>query len=290
MVPGEELSGSYLEAIQRGFQFARELGHGCRPVHFLVGIAEGRGPAAAALAAGAGRPLREVVTAAGDIPTDSAAYLHGQAQRAAVSLAGSLSQRPAAEHLLVALIDQGIAEVLQTLSRAGLDPAAIRRTALAGIGAPAGRPAVSLPPLPPAGSLDRPPLPVTELDERARRVLAWRHDHLPLDRLRRAGHRQALSRLERDEASRLADRLGLDEDQRYSLIWHHDAAVEQQVAVASPGLAGSPELRVPWPLRHPGLLAVAAGWAVWLDNRRVNLRDRWFKLRTLRHYHGAPHP
>ena len=143
-MPGEELSGSYLEAIWRDFQFARELGHGCRPVHFLVGIAEGCGPAATALAAGVGRPLREVVTAAGDIPGDSAAYLHGQAQGAAVSLPDSLGQRPAAEHLLVALIDQGTAEVLQTLSRAGLDPAAIRRAALADIRAPAAQPAVSL--------------------------------------------------------------------------------------------------------------------------------------------------
>jgi hypothetical protein len=167
-------------------------------------------------------------------------------------------------HLLVALIDQGIAEVLQTLSRAGLDLAAIRRAALAGIGAPAGQPAVSLPPLPPAGSLDRPFLPVTELDERAWRVLAWRHDHLPLDRLCRAGHRQGLSHLERDEASRLADRLGLDEDQRYSLIWHHDAAVEQQVAspaqawparlnYVSPGRCG-----IPVSLRSPP--AGQCGW------------------------------
>src|SRR5262249_20385815 len=98
----------------------------------------------------------------------------GQARGAASPLADSLGQRPAAEHLLVALIDQGTAEVLQTLSRAGLDPAAIRRAALAGIGAPAGQPAVSLPPLPPAGSLDRPPLPVTELDERAWRGVAPR--------------------------------------------------------------------------------------------------------------------
>jgi len=138
VVPGEELSGSYLGAVQRGFQFARELGHGCRPVHFLVGIAEGRGPAAAALAAGAGRPLREVVTVAGDIPADSAAYLHGQAQGAAVLMAGSLGQRPASGHLLVALIDQGTDEVLLTLSRAGLDPAAIRRAVLAGSARPPG--------------------------------------------------------------------------------------------------------------------------------------------------------
>src|SRR5262249_58096846 len=103
----------------------------------------------------------------------------GQARGAASPLADSLGQRPAAEHLLVALIDQGTAEVLQALSRAGLDPAAIRRAALAGIGAPAGQPAVSLPPLPPAGSLDRPPLPVTELDERAWRGVALRPHHPP---------------------------------------------------------------------------------------------------------------
>jgi hypothetical protein len=131
-------------------------------------------------------------TAAGGRTDQPGRVVHapGERQRLArrSALAGSLGQRPAAEHLLVALIDQSAAGVLHVLSRAGLDPAAIRGAALAGIGAPAGQPAVRLPPLAPAGSLDRPPLPVTELDGRAWRVLAWRHDHLPLDSLRRAGH------------------------------------------------------------------------------------------------------
>src|SRR5258708_32172411 len=64
LVPGEELSGPYLAAIRRGFQFAGDLGCGCGPVHFLVGIAEGHGAAAAALDPGQGPSLRAVVPAA----------------------------------------------------------------------------------------------------------------------------------------------------------------------------------------------------------------------------------
>lgn len=60
----EEFTGPYLEAIRRGFNFARERGQVCGPVHFLVGISEGDGPAAAALIAG--RPLAEAVASAGD--------------------------------------------------------------------------------------------------------------------------------------------------------------------------------------------------------------------------------
>ena len=56
----------YREALHRGFQFARELDCTCGPVHFLVGISEGDGPAAAALADGDGPSLRSVVIAARD--------------------------------------------------------------------------------------------------------------------------------------------------------------------------------------------------------------------------------
>ena len=44
-----ELSGPDLEAIRRGFPLAHELGCRYGPVHFLVGISEGHGPAAATL-------------------------------------------------------------------------------------------------------------------------------------------------------------------------------------------------------------------------------------------------
>jgi len=281
----QELSGPYLEAIGRGFKFARELGRVCGPVHLLVGISQGVGPAAVALSAD--RPLAEVVASAGDALGDGATYLHVQAQAAARSFAVSLGQRVGTEHLLVALLDQGTTEVLQALGGAGADPAAARRAALAAIGAPDGRPSLTLPPLTPAGTMDRPPLPVGQLDGRAWSVLRWRQGHLPLDRLRRPGDRQALSHLEAKAAWRIADQLGLDDDQRYSLIRHHADQVGQRMAAARPDLVDRPHVRA---LRRPrcALLNITVGWEAWLQNRQVNLRDRWFRIRTISYYRAHP--
>lgn len=39
-----------------------------------------------------------------------------------------------------------------------------------------------------------------------------------------------------------------------------------------------------------GFLNVTVGWGVWFRNRQVGLRDRWFRLRTIRSYRGAPQP
>ena len=283
----EELSGPYLEAIRRGFNFARELGRVCGPVHLLVGISEGTGPAAGAL--NAGRPLAEVVAAAGDALGDSATYLHMQAQGAARLFAASLGQRVGSEHLLVALLDQGTTEVLRALGRAGVDPAIVRGAALAAIGAPDGQPPLTLPPLTPAGTMDRPPLPAGQLDDRAWSMLCWRQGHLPLDRLRRPPDRQSLSHLEEKAAWRVADQLGLDDDQRYSLIRHHADQVEQRMAAAKPELAGPRRVRG-LPRRRGGFLNVTVGWDAWLENRQVNLRDRWFRIRTISYYRGAPRP
>ncbi len=292
----EELSGPYLEAIRRGLEFARGLGQRCGPVHLLVGVSEGLGPAAAALRAGRERSLREVVASAGGAPGGGAAfrqgpasYLHVQAQGAARLFADSLGQRPAPEHLLIALVDQGTAEVLRALSRAGVDPAAARRAVLAAIAAPEGQPLLTLPPLTPAGTMDRPPLPAERLDDRAWRVLRWRQDHLPLDRLHGRADWEALSRLEQKAAWRTADRFGLDDDQRYSLTRHHRDQVRQRMAAARPDLAGPP--RAPGrPVRRHAYLNVTAGWGVWLQNRQADVRDRWFRLRTTPYYRGAPQP
>ena len=300
-MPHEELSGPYLDAVTRGFRLARAMGRGCGPVDFLVGISEGEGAAAAALRPGPGRSLRAVVAGAGGALGDGEGFRHMQAQEAATSLAAALAQGPAPEHLLIALIDQGTAEVLEALNRAGLDPAAVRRTALAALGAPADQPPVAMPALTPAGTLDRPPLAVSDLDARAWRVLRWRQDHLPLDRLRRVSDREALSHLERGAAWRLARQLGLDDGQCHSLDWHHSAEVERRASRARPDLAG-PQ-RAPgrtvgapglmyihrWHRRH-GLLNVTVGWGVWLHNRQVGLRDRWFRLRTIPDYRGSPKP
>jgi hypothetical protein len=296
MARDEQPGGPYLEAIQRAFEFAHAQGRACGPAEFLVGIAAGDGPAAAALHPGSGRSVREVATASGPVG-ERAGYLHMQVQEAATSLAATRGQPVAPEHLLIALLDQGTPEVTGLLSRAGLDPAAVRRAALAAIGAPADLPPIPLPALTPAGTLDRPPLPVADLNARAWAVLRWRQDHLPLGRLRRTGDLRALIRLERTAAWRVADRLALDDDQRHSLVWQHAGQVAQLTARARTDLVGSvprpgPGRRAQRPGSHqpPRRPGVTVGWAAWFDNRRVGLRDRWFRLRTSWHYRGCPEP
>ena len=292
------MSDRYLEAMRLGLGFARELGQRAGSVHLLVGISLGDGPAASALSS-PGRSLREVVTAgAAELGPGAATWQHLQAQEAARQFADALGQRRAPEHLLVALIDQGTAEVQLALERAGIDPAAVREAALAGAGARGSYPSLAMPSPMPAGTLDRPPLPVERLNERAWRVLRWRQDHLPLDRVH--GHPQAgsLYHLEARAALRLASRLGLDGDQRYSLLHHHTDEVRRRVAAANPDLASPlrdrprPHLRrghrPGWPRQVRAPLQLLAGWGVWLENRRTGLRDRWFLLRTRAAYRGCP--
>jgi hypothetical protein len=318
-MPHDKLSGPYLEAVRRGFGLARELDQRCGPVHLLVGVAEGDGPAAAALDPGLGRSLRDFAApdiGAPDIgapdagapaddvgrpPYGGLGHVHMQAQAAAMALAESRGEQVGAEHLLIALLDQGTAPVLGALSRAGLDPGTVRRAATTAIGAP-GLPPIELPALTPAGTLDRAPLPVSELDARAWAALRWRQDHLPVGRLRRLSDREALVHLEGNEAWRVADRLALDDDQRYSLISQHEAAVRRLVDGARPDLSKPPRARdraqaraIALSRRHrrrPGrtvaLRNVTVGWGAWFENRRVGLRDRWFRLRTTSSYRGAP--
>ena len=305
----DEMSGPYLEAIRRGFMLARELDQPCGPAHLLVGVADGDGPAAAALDPGQGRSLRAVVArgavtrgaATGNSPYGGLGHLHMQAQGAAVALAESRGEPVGAEHLLIALLDQGTAPVIGALSRAGLDPGMVRRAAATAIGDP-GLPPIDLPSLTPAGTLDRAPLPISDLDDRAWGALRWRQDHLPVGRLRRPSDREALLHLEQDEAWRVADRLALDDDQRYSLISRHASEVGRRVEHARPDLPGPPSARdrvqaraVALSRRHqrrPGrglaLRNVTVGWGVWFGNRGVGLRDRWFRLRTTSSYRGAP--
>jgi hypothetical protein len=153
-MPHDKLSGPYLEAVRRGFGLARELDQRCGPVHLLVGVAEGDGPAAAALDPGLGRSLRDFAApdiGAPDIgapdagapaddvgrpPYGGLGHVHMQAQAAAMALAESRGEQVGAEHLLIALLDQGTAPVLGALSRAGLDPGTVRRAATTAIGAP----------------------------------------------------------------------------------------------------------------------------------------------------------
>jgi hypothetical protein len=182
--------------------------------------------------------------------------------------------------------------VLRALSLAGLDPATVRRAAVTAVAAPATLPPLTLPPPVPAGTMDRPALPVEELDGRAWAALRWRQDHLPLGSLRRRGDLAALGNLERDAALRIAGRLRLDDDQRYSLMSRHDAEVAARAATARPDLGPRPRRPPPRYRRShrrlPWLPGVQGGVAAWLSNRLVSVRDRWFWLRTRSSYRGAP--
>jgi Clp amino terminal domain, pathogenicity island component len=297
-VADHEPSGPYLAAVRRAFDFARQAGggqRGARPVHFLVGIAEGEGPAAAALRPADGRSLRAVVTDMGVADASPAGYLHMQAQQGAMSLAAARAEPPGVEHLLVALLDQGTPEVLDALGRAGLDPAAIRAAALAALGAPADLPPIALGPTTPAGTLDRPALPAADLNQRAWAVLRWRQEHLPIGTLRRRSDTWALMQLEQAAVMRVADQLALDDDQRYSLVHHHQQAVAERVGQARPELARprqrrEAEARAVMRRRRNRWLRVTAGWGVWIGNRRLNALDRWFRLRAAGAYRGAPQP
>ena len=292
MVRDAQPGGPYLEAIQRAFRFAHAHGRSCDPADFLVGLAAGPGAAAAALDPGSGLSLADIAAVSGGPSRERGLYLHMQAQEAATSLAAARDQPVAPEHLLIALLDQGTPEVNGLLSRAGLDPAEVRRAALPAIGAPADLPPIPLPALTPAGTLDRPPLPVADLDARAWAVLRWRQDHLPLGRLRRAGDLRALIHLERTAAWRVADGLALDDDQRHSLVWQHAGQVAQLTARARTDLVGSvgPPRGPRRPPRSRWRPSVTVGWSAWFGNRRVGLRDRWFRLRTSWHYRGCPEP
>lgn len=285
----DESPDEYHEAVGRGLQFARGLGRTPGPAHLLVGISLGGGPAAAALRGGTGRPpLREVVAAWGEESGSGEIWLHLQAQEAARQFAAGLGQRAEPWHLLAALLDQGTPEVTAALTEAGIDPQATRQAALAAVGIPADHPPFPMPSPMPAGALDRPPLPVDRLDERAWRVLRWRQDHLPLDRLRRRSQVGSLSRMEERAALRLADKLDVDDDQRYSLLHHHADQVTRRVAAARPDLTGPLRGRRRVHRPGPGPLVLMVGWGAWLENRRTGLRDRVFWLRTRAAYRDCP--
>ncbi len=156
--------------------------------------------------------------------------------------------------------------------------------------------------------MDRPALPVDELDPAAWAVLSWRQEHLPLRRLRSAGRLRALYHLESRACSLIATRRGLDDDQRYSLSRHHLDRVEQLVAQSHPELIDDRSARTlspttsfpiarmvtaqahPWRRWRRRWLGFTVGWGTWFSNRWVGLRDRWFRLLTVVDYRGAPQP
>jgi hypothetical protein len=157
-----------------------------------------------------------------------------------------------------------------------------------------------MPRLTPAGTMDRPPLPVEQLDVGAWRILCWRQEHLPLNRIRTAGDWGALSHLEEQATRRVADRFGVDDDQRSSLLVHHHRQVERLAHQAHPTVVETREQRIArhrsgeirWRRRrwhqHRFVPSFLVGWPTWFANRWVGLRDKRFWLLTRSSYQGQP--
>lgn len=136
-----------------------------RPVHLLVALCEGAGPIATALSRNG--PLHAAVVVGDDelprrilrrkqlrgplgdaIRSHAAASLRFlQVSAAAEGLAESQGQPVLPAHLLVALLDQGDAEVQQATDANGLDHSALRRDALRELGAPDHLPTLRMPDL-----------------------------------------------------------------------------------------------------------------------------------------------
>lgn len=299
---------AYHQVLARAFRIASATGELARPVHLLAALATTGGPISEALTPPGGGSLVGDVDDSADRGGGSS-YLVMQTQGTARRLADERGEPTAPEHLLVAVIDQGDPEAMTLLTDAGIDIAGLRAVAVRPLGAPADLPPIQVPDPVPAGTMDRPPLPVEELNPSAWAVLVWRQRHLPLQRIRRQSHYGALCNLERREVSRIAHRLGLDEDQQCSLSRHHLDRVEQLVAQAHPDLVHArPVQGVSWDTNIPVARWVASpphwrwrrwrrrwlgftiGWGTWFSNRWVGLRYRWFRILTIPDYRGAPQP
>ena len=298
----------YRAVLHRAFMLAAETGELCRPVHLLAALAEGDGPIADILRSPGGGPLLPRPT--NPLPVHGGGcnyYVVGQAQGAVHRLASERGETAGPEHLFLVVLDQAEDEAMALLTSVGLDPAVLRAEALSVLGAPPDLPPTTMPPLTPAGTMDRPALPVEALDQRAWAVLCWRQEHLPLGRLRRRSHYEALWQLEYRASWRVASKLGLDEDQRYSLVHHHLCRVEDLAARAEPALVERRLSRPREPIAMMGTvtlgqgrrrwrrwryrwLGFTVGWGCWFSNRRAGVRDRWFRLRTIPNYRGAPQP
>jgi hypothetical protein len=301
------LDDAYHEVLVRAFRIASATGEWARPVHLLAALVTAGGPFTEALTPPGGRPLFGHVDDSADRGGGSS-YLLAQTQQAARSFASERRETPGPEHLFLAALDQAEPEAMASLRRAALDPGVVRSAALRILGAPADLPPIQMPALIPAGTMDRPALRVDELDPAAWDALSWRQEHLPLRRLRSRGRYGALCHLESRACSLIATRRGLDDDQRCSLSRHHLDRVEQLVAQTHPELvdtrtarsvswgANIPVARMvttprrPWWRWRRRWLGFTIGWGTWFSNRRVGLRDRWFRLVTVLDYRGAPQP
>jgi hypothetical protein len=283
---------------------AGETDEACRPVHLLEALAELDGPIGVALVPGGGARLFPARTAA-KARGGRNGYVCMQTCGAARAFAVQRGETPGPEHLLVAMVDQADPEAMGVLNESGIEIGRLRDQAVRVLGERGDLTSIALPPLIPAGTMDRPPLPVEDLNPPAWAVLEWRQQHLPLDRVKRESDWNALSHLEFGAAWGVCNRLAVDDDQRYSLITHHQDRVKANALAARGDVVvtrqqlrdrhphGPAPILITNPLRsgrrwHRFLPAFMVGWPTWFGNRRVRLRDKRFRLITRSAYRGQP--
>lgn len=195
--------------------------------------------------------------------------------------AASRGEQVKPQHLLVVLLDQRSTIVLDLLQRASIQPQLLREAALAALTLSPDQSLVPLALLPPRGTSDRPPLPVDVLPPTAWYELSLRQAQLPVVLGQRAWTRRAVSANEQRAVMQLADRLGLDDDHRYSLLHHHNESVTSILASGAP--FHGPIRVVPLDRGDEILYAPAGGPRVrkhqiweravsWCENRWVNFQ------------------
>ena len=295
----------------RSFVLASETHELARPVHLLGALSEIDGPIGAVLQPPSGAPL---LARPADPPPSTgggASYLSMQTREAASDLASKRGEITAPGHLLLAVIDQAEPEAIGLLTNAGIDLGAVRGTALDMLGAPRGLPAIPIPPLTPAGTLDRPALSEHELDPHAWEILTRRQARLPLDALRTPKDWYCLQSVEASAARRVAKRRGVNRDVELSLYIRHLEHVRRIAHQARPRLVPAsrwdePSLGLPqgrtvtgWidDLRRPRMLDFTVGWGCWCSNRVGGINQKWlwletrrFSLRTRSAYGGTSSP
>jgi len=213
--------------------------------------------------------------------------LASQAVSSASKWAAERGEAAGTAHLVVVLLDQRSIPVADVLGAAGVDASMLRKRALALIGLHADHPPVALDPLPPAGTSNRAPLPLSALPEETWVACARRQEALPLVRLQQRSDWDAITLNEQRAVMRVADRFALDDDQRYSLLHHHLNEVRRRGAAVAPFLIDPPRPAgvptrpvaslVPGPTRRRHHV-VPPGWRCWFGNRHVSWRARWLRL------------
>ena len=285
-------NGWYPHVFDATQLLALELGQDPQPGHLLIAIAMDYHLGLPTLYSKVASLLQ---VAAEVIPVSNRDgwRLIDQAQRAAKAFADEHRDLLEAEHVIVALIDQGLPTVTKLLLSVGLDPDSLRFEALASVGTGSAVPQLRMPPIASAGTEDLPPLPERSLDISAWKALQRRQEGLATWNVSREWHLHAVYDIERRSARRLARTRRLTADQESSLCYWHLEHIRRRLEREFPNLAllqpprsetsvlrTSPKVVR---LRRPAWLCFTVGWTTWVRNRLARGRALLFRVSSWRY-------